>query len=85
MKGTELAELLVSLEKAIEEKAYSHAGEIANQMLYDSPSEEADKALNEIINQTAIICDAEDELRYALEDLKLALAQQADELNFDGL
>lgn len=84
--ATSFETLLEALEIAIREREYSQAEQIANLMLEKSPSEEVDRALHEILNQTAVICDAEDEVHYALQDLKAA-AQTAENENeeIDGL
>lgn len=70
--ATSFEALLQALETAINEREYSQAEQIANLMLEKSPSEEADCALHKLLNQTAVICDAEDEVLYALQDLKAA-------------
>lgn len=78
--------LLEALEIAVREREYAQAEQIANLMLEKSPSEEADRALHELLNQTAVIRDAEDEVHYALQDLKVAArAAREDVEEEDGL
>ncbi len=78
--------LLEALEVAMSEREYAQAEQIANLMLEKSPSEEADRALHELLNQTAVIRDAEDEAHYALQDLKVAAqAAREDVEEEDGL
>jgi hypothetical protein len=68
-----IEELLVELSQAIQERRYDEAEQIGLQMLDHSPSEEADRCIHDIISSATTIRDAEDEIRYQLEDLKAAL------------
>jgi hypothetical protein len=66
-------DLMKDLCRAIEYRKYGEAEQIGLQMLDHSPSEEVDRFINDIITSATTINDAEDEIRYQVEDLKTAL------------
>ena len=75
------------LETAIRHRRYDEVERIGNELLDLSPSEEADRCLNDIIGSANTIRDAEDEIRYQLNDLKTALERcdGVEEVEVDGL
>jgi hypothetical protein len=82
-------DLLKDLEHAIKDRSFDEVEQIGNQMLDCSPSEDADRLVNEIIGSASIIRDAEDEIRYQLLDLKAIIKKEDlsddDEIEVDGL
>ena len=84
-----IEELLVELSHAIQDRKFDEAEQIGLQMLDHSPSEEADRFIHDIITSATTIRDAEDEIRYQLEDLKGVLKQvpesAAEDTEVDGL
>jgi hypothetical protein len=84
-----IEELLNDLGNAIQDRKFDEAEQIGHQMLEHSPSEEADRCIHDIITSVTTIRDAEDEIRYQLEDLKAALKLEpespGEETEVDGL
>ncbi len=65
--------LLKNLRQAISQRKYDELEQIGHLLLDLSPTEEADCCLHEIITSATTIRDAEDEIRYQLEDLHTIL------------
>jgi hypothetical protein len=82
-------DLLNDLERAIKARNYEEVDQIGNQMLDISPSEDADRFINDIISSASTICDAEDEIKFQFLDLKSTLKKEdlsdEDEKEVDGL
>ncbi|MEW6736300.1 MAG: hypothetical protein AB1489_33715 [Acidobacteriota bacterium] len=79
-----LAGLLAELSSAIKQRRYDEVERVGNELLEVSPCEEADRYIHDIITSATTIRDAEDEIRYQLDDLKTVL-KQTQESEPDGL